>query len=171
MTAYARPMRGYWIAFMTVFCLWALSTGTANARVYVDPDSAPGKEYEIPLDRVRGDAASGGGPPSGGDTAPAPAPAFGVGLEPDRGSQDGPPGRGDEGSGAKSAPPEEDSGSEASGDSSSDDSTSVIRTAGTTEGGVGPTLTFTGLGVGALLLGVAAGFVLRRRTQQGSLRG
>jgi hypothetical protein len=153
---------------MTVFCLWALSTGTANARVYVDPDSAPGKEYEIPLDRVRGDAAPGGAngaPPSGGGTTPAPA--FGVGLE--SGGSEGD--SGDESAGAKSGSGERDSGSGGAGGSSSEDSTSVIRTAGNTEGGVGPTLTFTGLGVGALLLGVAAGFVLRRRTQQGSLQG
>ena len=158
---------------MTVFCLWALSTGTANARVYVDPDSAPGKEYEIPLDRVRGDAAPGGAngaTPSCGSTAPAPA--FGVGL----GSEDDSGGAGDESSGAKSGSGERDSGSQDSGSrgaggSSSEDTTSVIRTAGNTEGGVGPTLTFTGLGVGALLLGVAAGFFLRRRAQQGSLQG
>jgi hypothetical protein len=173
MVAYARRVRGYWIAFMMVLCLWALPTGTATAQVHVDPESAPGKEYEIPLDRVRNDAApngSGEGSPSG--TAPDPAPAFGVGLAPRGASDERSPDRG----GARSGSRDQDSRKQPSGDEApagptTDNSTEIVRAAGSTGGGVGPTLTFSALGVGALLLGAAAGFVLRRRTRQGPLQG
>jgi hypothetical protein len=162
-------MRGYWIALVTGFCLAALPSATASAQVHVDPNSAPGKEYEIPLDRVRNDAspdANNGAPSGSGD--PAPAPAFGVGLEPDGAAKDGSQDGGAKGSGSDDATGgKQDSDDEASGNSATSRAPDVVRTAGTTEGGVGPTLTFTGLGVGALLLGAVAGFVLRRRPKQG----
>src|SRR3954466_667722 len=85
MVTYARRVRGVWISLL-IFSAGAFATATAQAKVHVDPNSAPGKEYEVPLDRVRHDAAPGGGagnpgqpPTSGGQGA---APAFGVGLSP-----------------------------------------------------------------------------------------
>lgn len=49
----------------------------------VDPDSPSGKEYAIPIERARKEAAGGNGgapAPSGGATAPRVAPLFGVGI-------------------------------------------------------------------------------------------
>src|SRR3954471_7457852 len=91
MVTYARRVRGVWISLL-IFSAGAFATATAQAKVHVDPNSAPGKEYEVPLDRVRHDAAPAGGsnsgqPPSGGDQTPA-APAFGVGLSPKSAGQD-----------------------------------------------------------------------------------
>jgi len=64
----------------------ALIAPTAVAQedgVTVDPDSPAGKEYALPIDQARRDAANGGGNASPG--LPRPTPAFGVGVRPDFG--------------------------------------------------------------------------------------
>jgi hypothetical protein len=176
MTAYARRVRGYWITVMAVFCLWALAPGSASAGVYVDPGSAPGKEYEIPLDRVRNDAAPGEkGPGSSSGGSATPAPAFGVGLDRGSGRSSG------DGAGSRDNDREQDAGSrpgaeapggEAVAPDPSDGGREVsVQVAGSTEGGVGSTLTFSAVGIGALLLGAAFGLLLRRQFRHGRLQG
>ena len=50
--------------------------------VFVDPDSPAGKEYAIPLEQARRDAAGGGGAERvGGSGASGGQPLFGVGIE------------------------------------------------------------------------------------------
>jgi hypothetical protein len=159
-------------------CAVSLTASSATAKVYVDPDSAPGKEYEVPLDRVRNDAAPGGGttgqPPGSGQ-----APAFGVGLSPTSDDEaaagkggDGDGKRGD-GDGKRGDPAGSDTpaagGNAPEGPSSAGDAQVAVRQAGSSEGGIGPTLTFSALGIGTLLLGGAVGLMLRRRTRQQAL--
>jgi hypothetical protein len=176
MVTYARRVRGLWIALL-VLSVGGFAAATAQAKVHVDPNSAPGKEYEVPLDRVRHDAAPAGGsdsgqPPSGGDQTPA-APAFGVGLSPKSADQDRSGDKTD--SGSKPDGASGSSGSGPNGDSSPGRSTgtsateAAVRAASSGGGGIGPTLAFTALGVGTLLLGGVVGLVLRRRTRQEAL--
>jgi len=69
---------------------WPALSATAVAQledgVHVDPDSAPAKEYALPLDSARGTAGtsvSGESPKTpAGAPAGAPAPAFGSGITP-----------------------------------------------------------------------------------------
>jgi hypothetical protein len=56
--------------------------------IFVDPESAPGKEYALPLDGARRQTAGGaesrgeqGAAPVAADRPPPPPPAFGVGVE------------------------------------------------------------------------------------------
>jgi hypothetical protein len=180
MVTYARRVRGYWVALI-IFLASGFAGAAAQAKVHVDPNSAPGKEYEVPLDRARGDAASGtngggggGGssqPPSGG-AAQAPAPAFGVGISPKSSSGGDKGGRG--GGSSDGDGPTGSTGSGTDGDapgrSSSTASTqAAVQAAGSSEGGIGSTLAFSALGVGTLLLGTAVGLVLRRRTRHEAL--
>jgi hypothetical protein len=178
MFTYARRVRGYWVAL--IICLASGFAGAAaQAKVHVDPNSAPGKEYEVPLDRARGDAASGtnpggggGGPgqPPSGDAGQAPAPAFGVGISPkssgghDDGKQGSDGGAGQTGSGGSS-----ESGDTPGGPAATGGTQVAVQTAGSSEGGIGSTLAFSALGVGTLLLGTAVGLVLRRRTRHEAL--
>ena len=146
----------------------------------MDPDSAPGKEYEIPLDRARQDAAPGGGGDAGRPPNGSQAPAFGAGLAPADSA-----GGADEGSGTGKAPGRTDGDNGAAGNGSGGaessptadapgtfpsepDAQVAVKTAGSSEGGVGPTLTFSALGVGTLLLGGLVGLLLRRRSRLGT---
>jgi hypothetical protein len=172
MFTYARRVRGLLIALL-IFCAGAFAPASAQAKVHVDPNSAPGKEYEVPLDRVRHDAAPGGGsnsgqPPAGGGQSTAPA--FGVGLSA-KASQSGGRGRGGAERGGDTGSPGEAGAAEGPrGASPSGSGTQVtVRTAGSSDGGVGPTLAFSALGVGTLLLGGLVGLMLRRRTRQEAL--
>jgi hypothetical protein len=58
--------------------------------VFVDPDSPAGKEYAVPIDQARDEAAGGGNRPAGEE------PLFGEGIEPAGGG----PGNGEGGNGA-----------------------------------------------------------------------
>lgn len=75
-------------AAVALACLFA-SAGGAGAQsdgVHVDPESPAGKEYALPLESARRDAA-GGAPSSGGATSSGgsdPAPLFGEGISRDR---------------------------------------------------------------------------------------
>jgi len=86
-----RPMRETWTAAAAVVLTVVGFAASASAQVTYDPESAAGKQYEIPVERVRDDAAGGTGSArpgagasqsagaSGGATAPAPL--FGEGVE------------------------------------------------------------------------------------------
>ena len=65
---------------------WPALSATAVAQledgVHVDPDSAPAKEYALPLDSARGTAGTSVSGESPKTPAGAPAPAFGSGITP-----------------------------------------------------------------------------------------
>jgi len=96
----------------TLIALTALavpSTAFAQSGVTVDPNSPSGKEYAIPVDSARRqtDARPDGKKASG---APAPAPLFGEGVQPDRETEESAGGSkggsGSGGSGGSGAVPE-----------------------------------------------------------------
>ena len=78
------------LAASTSLALALVGAGAGGAtaqhdRVFVDPDSPAGKEYELPFESARRDAAGGKGiSGAGGGDAP---PAFGAGISPRSGTQ------------------------------------------------------------------------------------
>jgi len=148
---------------------WPALSATAVAQlkdgVHVDPDSAPAKEYALPLDSARGTAGtsvSGESPKTpAGAPAGAPAPAFGSGITPKADSTTS----GSRSSGRSTRPNANRSGS-GSGTSTSTDETAADRTVPTPgAGGAGGNPILYSLG-GVLAVLVAGGLValtLRRR--------
>ena len=59
-----------------VLLVVAPSAVAQDDGVFVDPDSPAGKEYAVPIDQARGEAAGGGNGPAGEE------PLFGQGIEP-----------------------------------------------------------------------------------------
>ena len=151
--------------------------GVASARVHVDPNSPSGQEYALPLDHARGDATgghgdvagvagggggggqSGGGQSGGsGSSGGGSPPAFGVGISGRAGDSGGSQKQKSVGGGTPRT-------SDGAGSGGGTVPTAVgTRTAASSgSGGLGSTLLFSGLGVGTLVLGAAAGVLLRRR--------
>jgi len=131
--------------------------------VFVDPDSPSGKEYVLPIDQARRDAAgTGGRPPVPG----RPTPAFGEGVRPDRGPDRASDPRG--GTQASTAPGAESAPTIASAQRAQEregidralTKASVGGDGGESEGSL--VLLMGGLVV--MAVGVAAGLFLRRRT-------
>jgi hypothetical protein len=136
----------------------------AEPGVFVDPSSPPGKEYAIPLDTARreaaGDAARTAAPADG---APA-APLFGVGItvehrRPVKTTKPGSPGRSARApaQGTSAAP----TAGRRKGISVPAPQTSVRR-AGTPSGGISTAATVGGLAASVLLLGGVFGSIARR---------
>jgi len=137
--------------------------------VTVDPGSPSGKEYALPIDRARAQAAKGGG--SGSDAQKAPL--FGEGVD---GDGAGPTaGRGgsaaDRGSsrdraggtrGAASTMDDLESGGSGSSDDSASANDRRLLRAQAVEGGLGIGASI-GAGIGILLIGGLIGLWLRRR--------
>jgi len=82
------------ISAVTVLGFWVVPVSAAQAQngLHVDPSSPGGKEYAIPLDQARGDAAGGPAastkPPSGGSDSGSDSstgPLFGVGVKSSKG--------------------------------------------------------------------------------------
>jgi len=159
-------------AFLLALFVAVLVPAGASAAVHVDPNSPSGQEYALPLNDARGDAGSGHGGdglsggaggqpggPSGGSAAGAtqPPPAFGVGLGKNRAG-----GRDANGKTVRGGGPQASDGA-GGGDGSSPTAVGTRTAASTSAGGLSSTLLFSGLGVGTLVLGAAAGVLLRRR--------
>lgn len=129
-----------------------VTPAAAQSGVVIDDDSPTGKEYAIPLEAARRDAAgqTSGGTPGSASTAPL----FGEGV-------------GDSGKDAKGGSRPKASGG-ASQQSSHTESATVQagRTAAATvpEGGIGSTLTIVAVALSVLLLGGVIGSIARRRT-------
>jgi hypothetical protein len=135
--------------------------------VFVDPDSPAGKEYAVPIDQARGDAAG------GGDAGPGEEPLFGEGIEPpsgdsgnvqgSEGTQDsGGPGEKEEGSrekGADSRP------GEGSGSSVDVGQSSAAIEAAAADGSNG--LLSAGIAAAVLIAGLIGGLGLRRLLRSG----
>ncbi len=145
--------------------------------VTVDPGSPAGKEYALPIDQARRDAADGGGRGGGGGVAARrrPTPAFGEGVRPDSGSAVGressPPG------GTESSPSSRTVTASSSRSASLATTTTsaqrawerdridrALVTASVGGGASQGSLVLLVGGVVVMVVGVAAGFALRRRT-------
>jgi hypothetical protein len=140
----------------------------AAAQVFVDPGSPSGKEYAIPLEEARREAASGGS-----DLKVAPgsrsAPLFGEGVG--DGASDGGGSGSDDGSGGAA---KSDGGAQRSGSSGASgtsggkvaqalESTHTVGAA-VPQGGLGSTATIGAVALSVLLLGAVLGSIARRRT-------
>jgi len=141
---------------------WPALSATAVAQlkdgVHVDPDSAPAKEYALPLDSARGAAGTSVSGESPKTPAGAPAPAFGSGITPKADSTTS----GSRSSGRSTRPNANRSGS---GSGTSTDETAADRTVPTGAEGAGGNPILYSLG-GVLAVLVAGGLValtLRRR--------
>ena len=135
--------------------------------VFVDPDSPAGKEYAVPIDQARGDAAG------GGDAGPGEEPLFGEGIEPPSGdsanvqsserTQDSDGTRGkEEGSREKGAEPRPGEGSGSSVDVGH---SSAAIEAAATDGSSG--LLSAGIAAAVLVAGLLGGLGLRRLLRSG----
>jgi hypothetical protein len=129
--------------------------------VFVDPDSPSGKEYAVPLDQARGEAAG------GGKSAPGEEPLFGEGIKPpsgDSGKAQGSPDGGKKGGGSGEAgePRQRDGSRQQDGSRKSVDlgASSVAIEAAAADGSDG--LLSAGIAAGVLAGGLLAGFGLRR---------
>jgi LPXTG-motif cell wall-anchored protein len=133
--------------------------------VFVDPNSPAGKEYAIPVEQARRDAAHGSNrqPVEAGDRS---APLFGEGVMPDHsgsssGASGGNTGRGT-GGGAKESDRTESLAKSLGPTSAIRPRNGLTAGAATADSSAGA-LAFAGGGVAVLLLGGMAGLVLRRR--------
>jgi len=153
---------------------WPALSATAVAQledgVHVDPDSAPAKEYALPLDSARGTAGpsvSGESPKTpAGAPAGAPAPAFGSGITPKADSTTS----GSRSSGRSTRPNANRSGSGSglgtgTGTSTSTDETAEDRTVptGAEAAGGNPLLYSLGGVLAVLVAGGLVALTLRRR--------
>jgi hypothetical protein len=129
--------------------------------VFVDPDSPAGKEYAVPIDQARGDAAG------GGDSGSGEEPLFGAGIEPGSGGSADKP-RGGEagqnagGSGDTGGEPRQGDGSR---DSVDPGQRSVAIEAAAADGSDG--LLSAGIAAAVLAGGLLVGFGLRRLLRTG----
>lgn len=161
-------------AFLTAAIVLALTAPLAHGQVEdvitVDPKSPSGKEYALPIDQARRDAANGG---KGGRASEAgrPTQAFGEGVNPDRKANSGggsEPSTGITGSSLSKFVPR------AAGSAAPDDPAERARERGDIDrallkadvddgGASAGSLALLGGGVVVMVLGVAAGLALRRR--------
>jgi len=162
-------------SLLALMCAFTVTASAAVAPVAVaqedgvtvDPGSPSGKEYALPIDRARAQAAEGGGSGSPAQKAPL----FGEGVDGDGAGA----GRGgsaaDRGSSRDRADGTRGAASpiddiESGGNGSSDDSASAndrrLLRAQAAEGGLGIGATI-GAGIGILLIGGLIGLWLRRR--------
>jgi hypothetical protein len=139
--------------------------------VFVDPDSPAGKEYAVPIDQARGEAAGGGNRPPGEE------PLFGEGIEPaagGSGNRHAGGGAGDKGQQGSKQKGSRREGSKREGDASGGDApqsssdlgqSSTAIEAAAADGSDG--LLSAGIAAAVLAVGLLAGFGLRRLLRSG----
>ena len=167
------------MAGATVLALLAIAAPAAaqDDGVVVDPDSPSGKEYAIPLENERRLADPGTEPGAPTQQGARTSPLFGAGI-----SGSGTSGAGSGASGSSAAHPDapasKRSGGRARARSRSGpaagaerpDTPAVVRAAagnpGAPTGGIGTLLLIGAVGAGTLLVGGAAGLLLRRRANR-----
>ena len=150
-----------------MLCALALTASAAAAaedEVFVDPGSPSGKEYALPIDSARKQAAGDARNTSSGSQA---TPLFGEGVDRDAGSAGGSgSGHSDVDGGSRRGGASGDGGGETSSPQRADPDGGTPVTAraqaASPDGGSG-TIAIIGAGAGVLLLGGAIGLVLRRR--------
>jgi hypothetical protein len=129
--------------------------------VFVDPDSPAGKEYAVPIDQARGEAAG------GGEAAPGEEPLFGEGIEPPSGDSANP--QNSEGTGKRDGGSREEGGDPRQGDGSRRSAdlgqSSVAIEAAAADGSNG--LLSAGIAATVLAVGLLGGLGLRRLLRSG----
>lgn len=147
---------------LLLLCGLAATAGVAPAqedRVFVDPDSPSGKEYELPIDRAREQAA-----PSrqnqGSEAGAQGTPLFGEGVEPEQGRAAGATTPGKVGT-------RDDGGEDAASGAPAQRASAGATAARTAQaaapaGGTG-LAAIIGAGAGVLVVGGLLGLLLRRR--------
>jgi len=136
-------------------CVAAASASAQGDRVFVDPDSPSGREYELPVDSARQQGAK--TPRTAG--APAPAPLFGEGVE--RRHRDPAATAGDQTGTTRGGRDAESR--DVAGAARSQRATSPHETQAAAPSGAGGLATIIGAGGAVLLIGGLAGLWLRRR--------
>ncbi|MCA1569087.1 MAG: hypothetical protein LC798_01955 [Chloroflexi bacterium] len=153
------------LLMLCALALTAPAAAAAEDEVFVDPGSPSGKEYALPVDSARKQAAGDARNKSSNSQA---TPLFGEGVDRDAGSAGGGSGSGesDAGGGSGRGGASGDGGGEASSPQRADPEGGTPVTAraqaASPDGGSG-TIAIIGAGAGVLLLGGAIGLVLRRR--------
>jgi len=144
-----------------MLCALALTAPAAVAaedEIFVDPGSPSGKEYALPIDSARKQAAADARSTSSRSKA---APLFGEGV----GDRDAGGGGSDAGGGGRNgaaASASEDAAGSQRADADGGTPVTARAQAANPDGGTG-TLAIIGAGAGVLLLGGAIGLTLRRR--------
>jgi len=147
-------------------CALALSAPAAVAaddEIFVDPGSPSGKEYALPIDRARKEAArdTKGAKDAKGQSA---TPLFGEGV--DAASTPGASGR-RAGGGGKAAADDANPSAAGTGAGSRETAPKTLKAqAAAPDGGIGVAAIIGGVSVGVLLLGAAIGVLLRRRASR-----
>jgi hypothetical protein len=153
-------LRGLLLALCALAVI-APAAVAADDEIFVDPDSPSGKEYALPVDSARKQAA---GAAQGAKDATAPTPLFGEGVEA-AGSKATTRTSKASGAGAKAG--SDDGATAAAGASTARARTAAPKTlkaqAAAPDGGIGVAAVIGGVSVGVLLLGAAIGVLLRRR--------
>jgi hypothetical protein len=160
------------LALAVLLVLMASPSAAAQEDgVFVDPDSPAGKEYAVPIDQARGEAAGGSNRPPGEE------PLFGEGIEPaagGSGTKNAGGGGGDTGQQGSTRNGSKREGSRREGDATGGDapqsssnlpqSPAAIEAAAA-EGSDG--LLSAGIAAAVLGVGMLAGFCLRRLLRSG----
>lgn len=149
------------IVLVIAAALAASPAAPAAAQVFVDPGSPSGKEYEIPLENARQEAATGNSdaPVQLGDRS---APLFGEGVGDDNG------GGNTAGSGGLETKGQEQGGSGDRGDKESSGSFGAASqpiSATVPQGGFDSIVTIGAVALSVLFLGSVIGSIARRRVQ------
>jgi len=148
-------------------CALALSAPAAVAaddEIFVDPGSPSGKEYALPIDRARKEAArdTKGAKDAKGQSA---TPLFGEGV--DAASTPGASGRRAGGGGKAAADDASTGAAGTTGAGSRETAPKTLKAqAAAPDGGIGVAAIIGGVSVGVLLLGAAIGVLLRRRASR-----
>jgi len=149
------------LALLCAFTVMAPAAAAQEDGVFVDPGSPSGKEYVLPIDRARAEAAGSKKTQKGPDSEKAPL--FGEGVDgKDRGSARGSSARVQAAGGGDERSSDDPASSADPASNAAAGQLSLPAQAGTADGGLGLGASI-GAGVGFLLIGGGAGLWLRRR--------
>ena len=149
------------LLLLSALALMAPAAVAQDDEIFVDPGSPSGKEYALPVESARKQAAKDA---QGSSSSAQPAPLFGEGVD-DRSTADaGGAGSGSgSGSGSGAAKGSRGGTDDADGGTPATSAATLKAQAAAPDGGIGLAAVI-GVGAGVLLLGGAIGVLLRRRS-------
>ena len=151
------------LLLLSALALMAPAAVAQDDEIFVDPGSPSGKEYALPVESARQQAAK---EAQGRSPGARPAPLFGQGVD-DRATADAGGASSGAGSGSGSAKGSgAGAGSDADGGTPAASAATLKAQAAAPDGGIGLAAVI-GVGAGVLLLGGAIGVLLRRRSARG----
>lgn len=154
-------MRRNLIALAAAGIVFGTPSMPANAQVFIDPDSPTAKEYAIPLEGARQDAASGSGDDLPIEQGERSAPLFGEGVEAQKESAKSTRRNGI--SSARQNGGSSSSGIESDGTGTTSAGAGRSFVATVPQGGFSETATIGAVAFSVLLLGGVVGSIVRRR--------